>query len=404
MSSLEVVFNVPDQIALGLETGTLQRIGGVIVERTSKQVVAWLRDGTAYRSAKSGDALSSSLAGILSAGGHQTNLGAILTAFTAGGQVLNLAIAAVSFQAMMQRLDRMTAEIAEIVSHEFARERSRDFRVALQAARDVFEGESPDSRDSAMRSAVDRLNGSMQYFLEEFHRLIENPSTQTLLTAQHFLVLAEYAFACRSRCYLAGEEIELAKSRLSEDLPLFANHTRQLVTELLGRSPAIYFHKAIASSDMERFLGVQQWLRTGSAPDDPIDSSVLFQIVDELRADFWGVELSNLIEEDNSLPTAFARVSGQIVGELIGRFGNAELSSRTEVTKADRLLDHLNHALILIENYQRLLGFEIEIREFRLASGSRSFREWSSMIRDDDFQETGVALIIDRERLASMPS
>ena len=45
MLPLEVVFEVPPEIVRGLATGTLERVGGVIREQGSKQVVMWLREG-----------------------------------------------------------------------------------------------------------------------------------------------------------------------------------------------------------------------------------------------------------------------------------------------------------------------------------------------------------------------
>src|SRR5690606_19090367 len=108
------------------------------------------------------------------------------------------------------------------ISREFARDRLREFRVALEAARDVFEVMNADNRKSAMRSAIDGLNRSRDYFFEEFQSLIQEPSdNQSLLAAKYLLILGMHAAACRSRCFLAGEEVDLAKSRLAEDLPVF---------------------------------------------------------------------------------------------------------------------------------------------------------------------------------------
>ena len=45
MLPLEVVFDVPPAIVRGLATGALERVGGVIRETGSKQVVMWLREG-----------------------------------------------------------------------------------------------------------------------------------------------------------------------------------------------------------------------------------------------------------------------------------------------------------------------------------------------------------------------
>jgi hypothetical protein len=399
MSSLEVVFEVPEQIVAGLATGSLQRIGGVIVESDSKQVVTWLRDGVARRGVDD-NVLPKSFNSILAATGTQANFGNILSAFTVGGQILNLAVTAVSFQLMMQKLDRISKDLTLTISREFARDRLREFRVALEAARDVFEVMNADNRKSAMRSAIDGLNRSRDYFFEEFQSLIQEPSdNQSLLAAKYLLILGMHAAACRSRCFLAGEEVDLAKSRLAEDLPVFLEHTQQLVKALLGKRSAIYLHKDIGAADMACFLSVQQWLHSNSSLSSPLDASLLFQIVDELRVDFWNSDLLPLIEEDNSFPAAIARTSGQLVGELAGRFGLLESAGNKAVGRSEQLIDNLTHAVVLIENYERLLGFEMEVREFRLASGKQSFQEWSRLVNEEDLKEYGIGIIVDRDRL-----
>ncbi len=42
--SLKVYFDIPPQIALGLESGRLERVGGIIRYSSSKQIAAWLRE------------------------------------------------------------------------------------------------------------------------------------------------------------------------------------------------------------------------------------------------------------------------------------------------------------------------------------------------------------------------
>lgn len=397
MAALEVVFEVPNAIDAGLKSGAFQRIGGVIVERDSKQIVAWLRDGISHSS----DDLPSVFSSVLASTGAQANVGHILSLLTVGGQVLNLATTAISFQIMMRRLDRLSDDMAKIISRQSAREHSRGFRNALEAARDVFEFEHPDNRKNAMRSAIDGLNTARDFFLEECQQLLNEPlNDQALVAAKYQLILAMHATACRSRCLLANEEVNTARNRLLESLPQFEQYTKQLVNGLLGKNPSIYFHRLIESSDLLCFLNVQQWLDADKdrSLTDPLDALVFFQIVDKLRADFWNPELPPLIEEDNSFTASIARTSGQIVGDLVGRLRPAESHGSAPIDKADQLTANLAHAVILIENYQRLQGFELEIREFRLASGANSFREWSNLVDEQNMRQHG-AIILDRERL-----
>lgn len=45
METLTTTFVIPDWISSGLANGAYERMGGVIREARSKQVVAWLREG-----------------------------------------------------------------------------------------------------------------------------------------------------------------------------------------------------------------------------------------------------------------------------------------------------------------------------------------------------------------------
>ena len=408
MPELDVVFDVPEQIALGLASGSLERVGGVIVSSATKQVVAWLRDGTINQALDTGTSvLSPQLATIISAArtgislynthvtqhavsglSRQIQLASTLATFTASGQVVNLAVAVVSFREILQRLDRLSTEIGhlgELIGQEFARDRDTRFRVALQAARDVFEGTNLDNRDNAMRSAVDGLYEARENFLSEFQRLLKQADDyQILVAAQHMLARALYAAISRVRCYLASEEIELAKRRLSEDVPLFLDCTQTLILRMLGDRPAAYFHQAVEAPDVERFLYVQQWLRQGDPLGDSDRSALLFEIINELRVDFWNTD----IIQDEYGPF----VLNQIARRPVRKFAD----------KARELTERLSYVELLIENYERLLGFELELRSFHLSSPTTSFDEWSQLVSEKDIAEHGIGIILDRDALDNL--
>ncbi len=397
MANLEVVFDLPEQLAAGLADGSLQRVGGVIVERDSKQIVAWLRDGSIDRVLDDGG-VPRLIEGLVA-----SKAGTSLANFTAGGLVLNLALTAISFHEIFQRLDRLSeavSQLSEEMRAEFSKDRASDFWSALQAARVVFESENPQSRYLAKQSADDGLNKAKKYFLDEFCRLLSQPDQEeTLIAAHHLLIRAMYAEVIRIRCFLAVEDIAPVEPYLGESIKQFSDYTKKLVRKFLGEKPAVYLHHLIETADVARFLRVQQWLITDNPLNVRDDASVLFQIIDELRKDFWKPEVTDRIEEENSFPSQIARASGQFVGELMGKLGQVRTDSKYIPGKAEKLILNLNHAEVLIENLDRLLGFEIELREYRLASESHSFQDWSRRISEQDIQEHGIGIIVDRERL-----
>jgi hypothetical protein len=44
MNTVDATFIIPPHVALGLSNGSLERVGGVVREIKSKQVVTWLRE------------------------------------------------------------------------------------------------------------------------------------------------------------------------------------------------------------------------------------------------------------------------------------------------------------------------------------------------------------------------
>lgn len=383
MPALEVLFDVPDKIAAGLKAGQLERIGGVIVNSENKQVVAWLRDGVL----KQDQPFPQALASALSISRGQAQLMTQLAALMGAGQLINLAVTAASFHAVMQRLDRMSEQIyqlGEAVRAEFKRDREIQFRSALQSARDAYETTNIENRQLALRDALKGLNEARDNFLHDFRDLLQqSPSRHTLLTAQHTLALAMYAESSRIHCYILSEGVETARRRLSESLPVFVNCTKTLVNAWLGEHPALYLHPAIDAIYAERFLRVQRWLQQDNLSASTDSFTVLCQILERLRGDFWNVDL---VQDE------YDHIIGQITRRPVKTFSD----------KAGELADNLAQAEIALENCERLRGFELELHELLLASGSISFAEWQRLIDDQTLNERGIVVLVDQDRLQGL--
>ncbi|MEO8608161.1 MAG: hypothetical protein ABI690_09785 [Chloroflexota bacterium] len=406
MGALSVLFEVPAVIEQGLATGNLQRIGGVIVDSASRQVVAWLRDGSSIGSVTDAVGSSPTPLGIIMTAAKmgatlwdgKTTRKAIqgvsqqvaglsgqmqqvttLASFTATGQVLNLALSAATFHATMERLERLTQEVAqlgEVVRAEFARDRDIQFRTALEAARDALESESSHQRENANHVAQFRLLEAMQQFLTDFETALEGEITeQNLLIAQHALTRALYAEASRIRCYAAVGEAKLAKQKLKESLVIFHEKSRQLVTHWLGKYPSIFFHPEVPSLDLERFFQLQRWLHDDDLFSTADDAKILFQILNDMRGDFWN---QRVIEDEYA--DTFTRI--------------ARRPAQTFKDRIAKQINHLSYAEIIVENYQRLLGFDLELRSVRL-----SFDEWNRFVPEQELAEHGIGIIIDSDLL-----
>jgi hypothetical protein len=411
MGTIQTIFEVPKFIEVGLTTGQYQRVGGVIVESGTKQVVAWLRDsqniGNVVNSVLNGinplnlvfDATETALKlydghltrGIVETLGEQVQanhleilnslsvtqqsihslMGMVLLSST--GHIVNLAVSTATFGIIIRRLDKLSDNIEELrklIVAEFQRNRDIEFKKALQAARDALEGQGK-LRDSASRSAIDGLFEAREHFFQDFDKSLDNGLTQdNLLLAHQYLLRAIYAEISRVRCYLVSEDRELARKRLSEDITLLRDRVNRMIMLWLGDNRAIYFHKDISAINLDRFLRIQQWMNDVEAHD----THAIFGIINEIRGDFWNQKI----------------VSS---GNLLTNFANSlPLLSNNKETRDVTLSKRLSQAEILIENMNRLYGFELKMRTMRL-----SLDEWNNVVDEAKINEYGAALIVDTD-------
>lgn len=410
MGQLQILFEVPRFIEHGLSTGTFQRVGGVIVDSGSRQIVAWLRDSsmveaslnaagsainpinTVMKVAQMVDGqLTRKAIGVLGkqiAANHAQTLqvlGSIeqsvnaLASLTLGGQLLSLAVTASTFQAIIQRLDKLSDSLSQLeqkILDQFHRNRDIRFQRTLQVAHDAFESQNDSIRESkALRAEEDLLEARMQFFTDLKRILEANPKDQQLMLAQHILIRAMYAEISRIRCFMINKETDLAKRRFAEVLPDFERFVETLVQLWLGEhNGAIYFHKDVPPEYLARFFYIQQWLR-GVATGN--DAFTMFQIIEEFRPYFW---------DDAALGKK------DVKKDVMDTITRRSSTSRFTEKQLQALGDNLLQAEILIENFERLIGFEMEIQSMRLA-----FDEWSRLVSDETLEEYGGALIVDDE-------
>jgi hypothetical protein len=164
---------------------------------------------------------------------------------------------------------------------------------------------------------------------------------------------------------------------LNETLPQLQAATKTLIRAWLGKGSAVYFHKDVPQSNLERFLRVQKWLYEDFHKSE---FSVMLEILDDLRNQFW---------DENVLEDNLLRKISRTGSSVIARKEGAVIDEEQNL----RLATNLLQAELLIENYERLSMFEMEIREVRLASVA---------IDETQLEEYGAALIVDTDVLARL--
>jgi hypothetical protein len=152
MDKVKVAFEVPDWIAKELNRGTYERLGGVIRDTQTKQVVAWLREATPN---------ISQVPAIL-------QIGSVAS-------VLNLGVSVMGFALVMQRLKELEERLqkAQEVLNKIDRKIDlgyyANFRAALDLAVNAFTMSKPENQRSSALQAINR-------FLEAEHIYTRYPA------------------------------------------------------------------------------------------------------------------------------------------------------------------------------------------------------------------------------------
>jgi hypothetical protein len=363
MGNLSVLFSVPSAFEMGLATGELQRVGGVIVDTSSKQIVAWLREGAII-----GDVANEGTSALFST----------MSQFSRIAPVINLGMMVAGFVHINNRLNQLSQDIERLgatILAEFSRDRDTQFKVALEAVHDVFEGDET-IRANAMRSAVDGLREARENFLKDFESvLLVDITPQKLELAQYTLSYAIYAETTRIRCYVANNQHDLARKKMKDSLPIFHEAIRKFVKVCMGQHPALFLHKDFNNDYVKRFFRVQAWLSMNTDEWGATDMTML-DILHHIRQDFWNNDL---------ISDKFGNIFQQIVNQ-------PTISWKERV---HRLASQLNGAEAMIENYHRLQGFDLELRAQRLVS-------LEDLASEDEFARHSMALIVDNEFLQQL--
>lgn len=380
MSSIEVLLEVPPAIAQGLANGTLERVGGVIREVGSKQIVVWLREGGKIASNPNiltgglGSVATNLLNTAVSAHSHHL----IMQALKAQGMligtmgILNIAISGYTLYILNRRINHLGKQIKKIAA-EFDRDRWNKLASALESMRDVAEAEGNSYKLDVPR-LNERLNEGRKHILDKVEdRLKDSIGSEQGQIAQDYLLLAMQVDTMRIRCYLETDEHKMARDRLKERLEDYRNRTREFVHQLLGVHRARYFYKSVSDEDLERYIRIEDRLNRGK--DD-----VLMDVIKKYRGDFWNQDAIQDIIPGRSLP---------------GRPSEEPIHHLTALTQAE----------ILIENFQRLEGFEDELA----AIERLGLKEWEDLNNtdvfniEDDFniaEHDDYVLLVDKDRLA----
>ena len=366
MPAIEVLLEVPPAIVQGLANGTLERVGGVIRNSRNGQIVAHLREGGQI---SSNSQLTQGLMGGLL--GHAGMSSATISTIIFGtARILNTAIAGFTLLKMIQRFQALEKQVQatyERMGTEFNQDRQIDLESALASVRNMIEAEGDSYKQEAPGLNRD-LDKARRHILRDVDAVLleDSPDPGQSQNAQDALLGAMHVDTMGIRCHLEIDEHKLARDQLKDVLEEHKKRTQTFVLKWLGAHPARYFHEKVTDEDLARYIRIEGWLR---GKDD-----VLMELVETYRHDFWNEDAIKSIKPRRSLRS---------------RHSKEPTHHLTALTQAE----------LLIENFQRLEGFEGELN----AIERLGLKEWEDLASAADFnidEHNDYVLLVDKDRLA----
>jgi hypothetical protein len=390
MNTVDATFYVPEHIAQGLSNGTYERVGGVVREIGSKQVVAWLRE--IYE--KSDPVLSNILE---------------LSSVSAVSSTLNLAVSTMGFIIVLKRLGiieqqlEQAQEVLRTIDYKIDLSFYANFRAALDLAFNAFTMTNSETRKMSAMQAINRFLEAEHHYTKLTDIEIGNGSQ----VADEYLSTLCLAYVTEVRCYLELEELDTARRRLQEGAAALRPRFEKHINTLLTSNPAAYLHPSLKEQvGLKRLTKVYQWLKPG------LDESDVFEMQRE--------NLFNLAQKPekwiNSLPQAIriskggsatqtnvfnglAKQSKKFIGALpsMSKISGSKTGSQEAVTQSSeieiygRLPATMGLMESMVEDDNRLAMYESEVEMIHRLG--MSFQEWRQLTPSSTAQGNGTDLI-----------
>lgn len=357
------------KIISGLMSGTYERVGGVIRDTGSKEVVAWLRDLPQTQPID---------ATVLSSLGPLLHLNVVTS-------VLNLSISAIGFGVVMKRLNSIEGQLQTIsgilagVNRRLDLSFYSNFRAALELARTAFSMREDTNRRISATQAINR-------FLEAEHHYLGILDTELQVGSQAvspFLNTLFLAYVSTARCYLELGETETAWRHFQEGEVALSSRVRQYYSSIVGVKPAIFLHPVLANS-----ISLERLTRLLRHYDASLNESSAFE---NLRKEIWETASQNPETWLQKLPASIwdHEVDGREKKVLVRRPRSGE-----EMLK--QVLPRLPEAFAQVELAHESLGciegYGIESRY--LLDHNIEYRAWQQIEIPATKQDDPIAILL----------
>lgn len=402
MKKVIATLSIPEQIAQGLSNGTYERVGGVVREVGSKQVVAWLRENL------KSDSVFSNSSALSSATIAANNLSTMVNNLSNIASTLNLAVSTMGFALVLKRLGEIeqqlgqAQEVLQAIDYKIDLSFYANFRAALDLAFNAFTMTNSETRKMSAMQAINRFLEAEHHYTKLTDIEIANGSQ----VADEYLATLCLAYITEVRCYLELEELDTARRRLQEGTSVVRPRFEKHINTLLTSNPAAYLHPSLKGQiGLEQLTKIYQWIEPGVAEAVIFDRQRdnLFKLA--LRPEEWVDSLPQAIlipkpSSQTKMLNGLANQSRKFIGSLpgkISKFSGSKTDSHEKTTQSleKEIYNHLPATMELmgsmVENFNRLEMYEYEVTAIH--QHGLSFQEWQELAPDSTGKENETDLI-----------
>lgn len=346
--NIDVVFDVPAKVVKGLTNGSLERVGGIVRDSSSKKVVMWLHEGGSKQPFNpplpiNADALAMASPLLATA---------------------NLGVSVVGFAMVLQQLNRITDQIRVVeakvdqISHKLDDQALAQLKAGINACRNAVELQDPNLRIQMAGQAITTLHASRQYFNQQVTR----SAGKAEATSTEYVGMAFIALAAEVQTYLQLDEGGKAAQTLTQGLRELRPGLTQLMYAVLDCT--CHYLKPEFSGQVD--LDLMLWLHNGFRrmqvnPGESVEQLSASELFDIVRPNInevfssredWHGEIPQVIVDTSDVPDWWIGPLNQ----------GTDKNARFQLVK-EKLAQGLNKIVAMVEAHDRLLAQVIQLEE-----------------------------------------
>jgi hypothetical protein len=350
MTPLNVVFDLPAALANGLESGALERVGGVIRDSNSKQVVAWLREGGS-------GGLNNLTLPKMPMGQAAQLVAPMLSAVNLGVSVAGFAVVITQLNQISDQIRQIEAKV-DRVSVKLDDQALAKLKAGVNACRNAVELGDGALRLQMAGQALTTLHEARQYFNQQVLR----SAAKAEATSADYVSMAFAALVAEVQTYLQLDEGDKAARTLRQGLTELRPGLTQLMNAVLERR-AVYLRPDFQGQvDLDFILwlsnGFKRMQRTPGERAEEISANALF---DQLRPQL-GDAFKSYEDWHGAIPQVVVDTSG-VAEKWLGPINQGQDTGQRYKLVKQELAKGLAKIAALVEGHDRLCGQVLQLEE-----------------------------------------